>query len=322
MLPLKLVRSLVLGEAINNPPFLVSKNHQHHDHDLPHNDNDSDCDSCTTSSNGNPHRAHHNHTISSLTRTKTKNQIPFLLFMPTTELVTDTYRLAQLARDIGMDLYPNPSLSHIILSWPSSSPSPSASSHPSLWSSTSLSSSSSSSSWSLPNDAVPLPFPSLAMASLSHLRFFVSLSRGFFKLVFSKSTLNPLDRVGHRASTNWDCCSVSLISRRTGVRIDSMDGFSRTLAGMGWTLFRTNLSKNPSSDSGINPVLGANSVFLFRKSDSSRVRTEQASGNGSNDASGQCRVRELRLPPLDFSNAPLRILQYILLMTDDIFYLA
>lgn len=90
-----------------------------------------------------------------------------------------------------------------------------------------------------------------------------------------------------------------------------MEGFSRALAGLGWTLFKT--KENPSADSGHRRVCGGKSVYLFRKVDTNRVRACTA---------GECRVRELRLPPLDFSNAPLRILQYILLMTDDLFYLA
>ncbi|KAL6992981.1 hypothetical protein U1Q18_011095 [Sarracenia purpurea var. burkii] len=75
---------------------------------------------------------------------------------------------------------------------------------------------------------------------------------------------------------------------------------------MGWTLLKTKKDRSP--DSGNGRVFGANSVFLFRKVDTNRVRTKQARGDGGN-GSGQCRIRELRLPPLDFRNAPLRILQ-------------
>uniref|UniRef100_A0A5B7BQG9 Uncharacterized protein n=1 Tax=Davidia involucrata TaxID=16924 RepID=A0A5B7BQG9_DAVIN len=318
MLPLKLVRSLVLGDTINNP-LLLTQNHHDHDHDGIGHDNDSDS-SGTKFVHVDPQNGHHKQrrTRSTKNTTKPKCKTPFLLFIPTKELVTDTYRLATLARDIGMDLYPNPSLSHIIFSWPSSSASPStsSSSYPSLWSSTSLSSS--FSSWSLPNDAVPLPFPSLSIASLSQLRCFASLSKGFFKPVFFNYTPNPIDKIGHQTS-NWDCCSISLISRLTGGRIDSMDSFSRALAGMGWTLFKT--KTNPSANSGESRVHGANSMYLFRKVDLNRLRARQPSGDGVN-SSGEGRIRELRLPPLDFRNAPLRILQYILLMTDDIFYLA
>lgn len=91
-----------------------------------------------------------------------------------------------------------------------------------------------------------------------------------------------------------------------------MEAFSRALAGMGWTLFKT--KKNPSVDSGSSRLSGANSFYLFRKVEPGRVRARR--GNG------ECRVRELRLPALDFRNAPLRILQYVVLMTDDVFFLA
>lgn len=255
MLPLKLIRSLVLGDTINNNNLLLLQ---------------SQTDS-------------QNNQLTSF------EKAPFLLFLPTKELVTDTYRLATIARDMGMDLYPTPSLSHIIFSYPS--PSSSSSSSPSWHSSISL-----SSSLILPHDAVPLTFPSLSTSSLSHLRSFVSLSKGLFKLVFV--TRNSESKVDDSSSSHWDCCSFSLFSRLNGDRIDTMEAFSRSLAGIGWTLFKT---KNNSN---------SRSVYLFRKVDSGRVR-----------ASG-CRIRELRLPALDFKNAPLRILQYVVLMTDDVFYLA
>ncbi|KAL5820151.1 hypothetical protein ACOSQ3_024116 [Xanthoceras sorbifolium] len=264
MLPLKLVRSLVLGES------------------LVHSQNDES---------------------ESASKTKT----PLLVFLPTKELVSDTYRLATIAREMGMDLYPTPALSHIIFSYPfsgSTSPSHSSSSS-SSWSSISL-----SSSLILPKDAVPLPFPSLTTSSLSHLRSFVSLSKGFFKLVFIPHNHNShsTHHIVENSSSHWNCCSFSLFSRLNGDRIDTMDAFSRALAGMGWTFFKT--KKNPSPDS----AAPAKSVFLFRKVDSGRVRALRDNGG--------CRIRELRLPPLDFRNAPLRILQYIILMTDDVFYLA
>ncbi|KAK9266035.1 hypothetical protein L1049_025302 [Liquidambar formosana] len=307
MLSLKLVRSLVLGETINNP-FLPTQNHHDHDHD----------DTNNTSSSAHAHdpaRPTRNRgKINTDTNKRSKTKTPILLFMPTKELVTDTHRLATIARDMGMDLHPTPSLSHIILSYPSSSPSPSPSSSlPSSWSSSSL-----SSSWLLPNGAIPLPFPSLTTACVSHLRSFVNLSKGLFKLVFVKlHNYNPNGENGDNLS-NWDCCSLSLFSRLTGDRIDTMDGFSRALAGKGWTLFKT--KDNPLPHSGDCRVHGGKSVYLFRKVDSSRIRARLA--NGSSATSGECRIRELRLPTLDFRNAPLRILQYILLMTDDIFYLA
>ncbi|KAH7520553.1 hypothetical protein FEM48_Zijuj08G0156200 [Ziziphus jujuba var. spinosa] len=329
-LPLKLVRSLVFGQTINNNPFLLTRNHSTHHQQHQDEDNDDDDDDDEEEEeeeedgddnhdNGlHHHHRHHHHRKCTRPRLKSKNaksKTPLLLFLPTKELVTDTYRLATIARDMGMDLHPTPSLSHIILSYPSSSSSPSStspSSFPSSWSSSSL-----SSSCSLPSNAVPLPFPSFSSASLTHLRSFVKLSKGLFKLVFlSSNGTNNETSVGN--SSNWNCCSISLFSRLTGDRIDTMEGFCRALAGKGWTLFKT--KENPSVDSGDRIVPGRKSVYLFRKVETSRVRSGRRNGDGGNG--GESRVRELRLPQLDFRNAPLRILQYILLMTDDMFYLA
>ncbi|GAB4835522.1 hypothetical protein Ancab_000432 [Ancistrocladus abbreviatus] len=306
MLPVKLVRSLILGETMNNP-VLHHKNHHFHDEEEDGDDDDTDDD------------AHQDASIkrggSRRRRRSTKSKIPLLLFIPTRELIKDTYRLASIARDIGMNLYPNASLSHIIFSWPSTTPSSHSSSsssssscRPSFSSSATTSSSLLS---SLPNDAVPIPFPSLSSASISLLRYFVSLSKGLFKLVFLNCNTQLEFEPNEKFST-WDCSSLSLISRTTGVRIESMDDFSRVLAGHGWTLFKTR--NKPVSDSGDPKFYGGNSVYLFRKMDSNRVRAREASG--------ESRIRELRLPLLDFKNVPLRILQYIILMTDDIFFLA
>uniref|UniRef100_A0A803KND4 Uncharacterized protein n=2 Tax=Chenopodium quinoa TaxID=63459 RepID=A0A803KND4_CHEQI len=89
-----------------------------------------------------------------------------------------------------------------------------------------------------------------------------------------------------------------------------MEDFSRVLAGNGWSLFRS--SENKKMASAL--------VYLFRKNESNRVRAKKMIKGGGG---GECRIRELRLPALDFkSGVPLRILQYILLMTDDLFYLA
>lgn len=294
MLPLKLVRSFVFGETINNP-LLLTLNSQHH-----YDDNDDDDDD-------------QNDVVKNA-----KSRTPFLLFLPTKELVADTYRLATIARDMGMDLHPTPSLSHIILSYPSSSLS-SPSSFPPSWSSSSLSSSSSSSS--LPENTVPFPFPSLDTASLSHLRSFVKLSRGLFKLVFMSSSNCTTSESSVGNGSNWNCCSMSLFSRLTGNRIETMEGFCQSMAGNGWTLFKT--KDNPSMSSSNWRISGVKtkSVYLFRKVYANRVRVGWRN-NGGNVTSGESRIRELRLPQLDFRNAPLRILQYILLMTDDIFYLA
>lgn len=282
MLPLKLVRSLVLKESLPNP--LSYDNSPSSDGDG-NDDDDDDGDGPICS------------------------RTPMLLFLPTRELVTDTYRLATVARDMGMDLHPTPSLSHIIFTYPSSaSPSPVSSSSTSPLSSFP----SSSSSLLIPDGAVPLPFPSLSPASLPALRSFVSLSRGLFKLVLVKS-IGDMGDLDGSASRNWNCCSVSLFSRLSHYRIDTMDSFCRALAGNGWSLFKTWKDRRTDPSDPGNACRG-NAVYLFRKMESNRVRVRQNNGEG--------RIRELRLPPLDFRNAPLRILQYIVLMTDDVFYLA
>lgn len=290
MFPLKLVRSLVSGDNVTNNPLLLRIHHDNLD------------------------ESDDNHSISAQSRSR----IPLMLFTPTQELVKDTYGLASIARAIGMDLHPNPSLSHIIFSWPPPV-GPCASSSSSSTSSSSWGSSfasSSSYSWSLPNDSVPLPFPSFATASLAHLRLFANLSKGYFKLAFLKTNCGPLEKIESLSNNNWHCTSLSLFSSRTSEMIESMDGFSKALLGTGWTLFKTNSKVKDFQDSL------EREVYLYRKLDVSRICNTKQMRNGNGD-SGECsRVRELRLPSLDFRNAPLRILQYILLMTDDVFYLA
>ncbi|CAE6092143.1 unnamed protein product [Arabidopsis arenosa] len=296
MLPLKLARSLLLHETLD-------LTHKSGDTDDGNEDGETSIRQILSS--------YKQSKTGSRSDNKRNSKTPLLYFVPTRELISDTYRLATIARDLGMDLYPTPSLSHIIFSFPSresKSPSPfSSSSHPSTWSSSA--SLSSSLSWSLPNDAVMLSFPSLSASSLSHLRSFVSLSNGLFKLVFSATTVETSSSSSSGSVSNWDCCSVSLFSRIANKRIGSMESFSNALASKGWTIYKT--KENPSPESTSN---GGSSVYLFRKVYTGRIMARE--GNGS------CRVRELRLPQLDFRNAPLRILQYLMLMTDDIFFLA
>ncbi|CAJ1974844.1 unnamed protein product [Sphenostylis stenocarpa] len=297
MLPLKLVRSLVLGETINhNPHHLLTQNHHHcHTHD----DDDSDGDGDDDEARGTSQPHHHRRRSSSRRRRRRRRRykIPALIFLPTKEIIRDTYRLATIARDLGLDLYPTPSLSHIIFSNPSSS----SSSKPS-------SLSFSSTSCSLQNDAVPIPFPSLSATPLTHLRCFLTLSPRAFKIVLFSSDHHPDASAGFGNAGNWDCGSFSLYSRVLGHRVGTMEEFCRILAGKGWSFYKT--KKNPTSDQR-----RGSAFYLFRRVDVNRVRV----GAPVDEA---CRVRELRLPHLDFGNAPLRILQYILLMTDDIFCLA
>ncbi|KAL6519979.1 hypothetical protein OROHE_017122 [Orobanche hederae] len=281
MFPLKLLRSLVSGDDVTNNPLLLLL-HIHHDD---------------------------NPTIHS---SNSRSRIPLMLFIPTQELVRDTYRLASIASAIGMDFHPNPSLSHIIFSWPSP---PSSSS-----SSSCASSSSSTYPWSSQNDTVPLPFPSFATASHHNLRLFVNLSKGYFKLSFLKKNSLPLENIESLSNKNWHCSSLSLCFSRTGESIHSMDGFSKALLGMGWTLVKTNNNNTRERESQDSPK---REIYLYRKLDGSKFcsKIKPAAIDGDGDSVEPSRMRELRLPPLDFRNVPLRILQYILLMTDDVFFL-
>lgn len=322
MLPLKLLRSLVLGESISST---LSPSHSRRESSLSDGGTDEEGDG-EVRERPPGSRSRRRRRRRARARAVAGSRTPLLLFLPTRELITDTYTLAHIARDMGMDLHPTPSLSHLVFTFPSpspsQSPSPSSSStsplssFPSSWSSTSLT----PSAFLFPNDAVSLPFPALSSASVSALRSFVALSKGLFKLVFVRLGLAG-GEPAHDGAVNWDCCSAALFSRVGGERIDTMDGFSRTLAGHGWTLFKTRKNPDPG---GANGKWNSNSsVYLFRKVDLNRVRMRRAGrAPDERNAGGDCRVRELRLPPLDFGNAPLRILQYVLLMTDDIFYLA
>ncbi|KAL9248150.1 hypothetical protein vseg_021506 [Gypsophila vaccaria] len=324
MLSVKLVRSLVLGESLT-PDRQDDDNNHHHD----------------------------GQGEDTFTRVKTvlkkRTKMPMLLFLPTKELITDTFRLAIIARDVGMNFNPSNSLSHLLFSWP---PSPSLSLSPSLLSQSSLSSntinnnnnnnnnnhrtsvssqgstfthtsttttmtsSSLSTTATLSNEAVPIPFPALSTySSISLLRSFVTMSKGLFKLVFIDLSANPNPNFGpnlfsyYHDLLNYDApLNLALFSRVSGKRVRSIDDLSGELAARGWSLFRT----------GVRTVLPESTVYLFRKMDPNRVRVKAVG------CVGECsRVRELRLPEIEFEKAVnLRVLLYILLITDDVFYLA
>lgn len=254
MLSLKLVRSLVLRGTIDHP--FHKNNKSTHDSD--------------------DEEEHHHH--------------PCLIFLPTRETIHETYKLAIIARDMGLNFSPDPSLSNIIFSFPSSPNKP----------------------------IISLPFPFLSSAPLPHLRRIVRFSRGLFKL----ASRRPGPNICHSRS-------LSLFSRVTRQCIEDVDAFSRVLTSSGWSLFKAN-NNRCASDSGSSSSSASwsssssNGVdveyYVFRKVEANRVRVglwKSKAGDGDFD-----RVRELRLPGLDFRNAPLKVLHYVLLMTDDLFYLA
>ncbi|XP_039053418.1 protein MTL1-like [Hibiscus syriacus] len=210
-LPLKLVR-----QALTHHPFLLSQNthhrcrrlyrHHHHynGHDIEDEEDEDENDYheddvCNSKSSFYNFHCHSSKPPKPKSETKTKT--PLLLFLPTREIIGDTYSLANIAREMGMDLHPTPSLSHIIFSFSSSSPSPSSSSSSSA--SSSALSLSSSFSMPLPTGAVLISFPTLSSSSLSHLRSFVSLSKGLFKLVFLTTDDSDCDAKLDDAR-NWD----------------------------------------------------------------------------------------------------------------------
>lgn len=159
-------------------------------------------------------------------------------------------------------------------------------------------------SWSAPPQSPPtqvaaLPFPSLSSSSFAALRHFARLSGGLFQVIFCNHDqttmhINPANR-----NMPEHPSSPSLYSGRTGARIDDMAGLCWALAGGGWSLFQTGTCQ------------GASAGYVFRKVDARRTIDESE------------RVREMVLPELDFGrDVPLRILYYIILMADNLFYLA
>ncbi|GER35246.1 porphobilinogen deaminase [Striga asiatica] len=123
-------------------------------------------------------------------------------------------------------------------------------------------------------------------------------------LAFLKNNCAPFEKIEALSNNNWHCSSLSLYSSRTGERIDSIDDLSRALLGSGWTLFRTNVSRTKKSREFLDRA-----IYLYRKSDVNKISSaKQVIEDGNGDSRDCGRVRELRLPPLDFRNVPLRIL--------------
>ncbi|KAK9950235.1 hypothetical protein M0R45_005736 [Rubus argutus] len=230
-----------------------------------------------------------------------------LLFLPTKEVVTDTYRLATIARDMAWTA-PNPiSLPHHY-SHTHHHPPPPPPLHlrrhrppfPSTWSSSSLSST------VLPDDTVP----SLSLLS-PQPQFRISAPSSSSPEASSSSSSRPPIALPVTQAVK----AIGIAARFRCIRASPETELTQWMCFPGlwpdWGGPFSRLRKTHRRIPAIGGFAGGGkSVYLFRKVDTNRVRA------------GECRIRELRLPALDFRNAPLRILQYILLMTDDIFYLA
>jgi len=198
------------------------------------------------------------------------NGFPYLVFVPTEEVMTDQMRVAAIARDLGMEFCGDLINGRLIYSWPAIG--------------------------MAAEESVSLPFPHLTDARLQQLQDFAKLSRGLFRvenlpLRPSNSKRDPGLRRG------------SLGVRINRESVEGMDKFTRVLAGAGWSVFK---------------IKSMEEMYAYRKVDF-KLRLQW---DGSNPGpSPAYRARELRLPELDLMSAPIETLEYILLMTDDLFYL-
>ncbi|XP_057832417.1 uncharacterized protein LOC131043087 [Cryptomeria japonica] len=193
---------------------------------------------------------------------------PYLVFVPTEEVVKDELRVAEIARDVGMEFCGDLINGRLIYSWPGMA------ARESVW----------------------LPFPHLTDACPQQLHEFVTLSRGLFRVENLPS--NNRSPVAYPRKS-------SLAVRISREFVDSMEKFTRILAGRGWSVFNVTSSVDKE-------------VFVYRKIDY-KLRLQWDGLNPT--PSPAYRARELRLPRLDLTNARTEVLEYILLMTDDLFYL-
>nr|ACN41178.1 unknown [Picea sitchensis] len=198
------------------------------------------------------------------------NSFPYLVFVPTEEVMKDQLRLAAIARDLGMEFCGDLINFRLIYSWPAIA--------------------------MAGHESVSLPFPHLTDARLQQLHDFAKLSRGLFRveslpLRSGNSKRDPCPRRG------------SLGVRVSKESVEGMDKFTRVMAGAGWSVFKIKTMEE---------------MYVYRKVDF-KLRLQW---DGSNPGpSPAFRARELRLPELDLTSAPIETLEYILLMTDDLFYL-
>lgn len=202
------------------------------------------------------------------------NGFPYLVFVPTEEVMRDQLRLAAIARDLGMEFCGDLINFRLIYSWPAMAKGRGMAAH----------------------ESVSLPFPHLSDARIQTLHDFVKLSRGLFRVESlplrpGNSKRDPCPRRG------------SLGVRVSREPVEGMEKFTRVMAGAGWSVFK---------------IKAMEEMYVYRKIDF-KLRLQW---DGSNPGpSPAFRARELRLPELDLTSAPIEILEYILLMTDDLFYL-
>lgn len=206
---------------------------------------------------------------------------PYLVFVPTEEVIRDALRIAAIARDIGMEFCGDLINCRLIYSWPAMG--------------------------IIAHESVSLPFPRLADARLQELHEFAKLSRGFFRV----ENLNlPLPSSNSYSDSHSNSRrGTERVSGSLGVMlnkefIDSMDKFTRVMTGAGWSMFKLKSMEEM--------------YYVYRKVD----LKHRLQWDGSNPTPAPAfRARELRLPELNLTSAPTEILEYVLLMTDDLFYL-
>lgn len=140
---------------------------------------------------------------------------PYLVFVPTEEVMRDALRVAAIARDIGMEFCGDLINGRLVYSWPT----PGMVSH----------------------ESISLPFPCLADAQLQELHDFAKLSRGFFRVESLCLPLPPCNSYSNSHSNSGrgrERGFGSLGVRLNRELIDNMDKFTRVMAGAGWSMFK------------------------------------------------------------------------------------
>jgi len=204
---------------------------------------------------------------------------PYLVFVPTEEMMRAGLRVAAIARDIGMEFCGDLVNGRLIYSWPAQG----VAAH----------------------ESVSLPFPCLVDARIQELHEFAKLSRGFFRVENFPLPPPPCNFYSNSHSNSKRGKEKGSLGVRLNKElIDNMDKFTRVMAGAGWSMLKLKSMEEV--------------YYVYRMVDF-KLRLQW---DGSNPRpSPAFRARELRLPELNLSSAPTEILEYVLLMTDDLFYL-